>query len=225
MGKDFRGTALLVDYIDFGRGLSLAAGSVAGSGPRLRLVGGLSLAETGLVIDSGGATITGAFAAGTTLSRGTGVDTANTFYDTAVFTMGSMIVTQIIVDLTDLVSSTTDLDIVGEDDVANCSWGQITTAVNGVIIGGKMTCLEAPAGGQTDIDIYSATVSTGTEDAAITALVETALISSGGAWTSGRTLGMTLLPPADDYIYFVVGAAGTAAAYTAGKFLIELYGT
>jgi hypothetical protein len=33
-----------------------------------------------------------------------------------------------------------------------------------------------------------------------------------------------VVPPANDYLYLTGGAAGTAAAYTAGKFLLELFG-
>ena len=86
-----------------------------------------------------------------------------------------------------------------------------------------MTCLEAPAGGSTDIDFYSATVSTGAQDGDVTALTETILVTSGGAWTSGASKGMTTVPPANDYLYIVNGAA-SAGTYTAGKFLIELFG-
>lgn len=139
---------------------------------------------------------------------------------------GNLITTQIVIDLTDLIGSTTDVDIIGKDGVAS-TLGQITAAVNGTIVGGKVTCLEVPTGGADDIDFYAATVGTGAEDVAITHAdlgTETALVTSGGAWTSGATKGMTGLPAADTYLYVVNGEASAPGTFTAGKFLIELYG-
>ena len=158
------------------------------------------------------------------LTRGAGVDTAET-YAVGIFRNGSLVLTRIVVDLSVLVGSTTDLDIIGESAAADCHWGQVTVAKNGTLVGGKVTCLEVPAGGVTDIDFYSATVSTGTENALVTDLTETALVTSGGVWTSGAAKGMTLLPPANDYLYIVNGAGGVPGTFSAGKFLIELYGT
>jgi hypothetical protein len=169
--------------------------------------------------------LTGALAGGPSITPGSGADGAAAL-DSGVWTNGGIITTRIVVDMTNLIGSTTDLDIIGESAAAaNCHIGQITAAVNGTIVGGKVTCLEAPAGGVTDIDFYSATVATGAENALITDLTETALVTSGGVWTSGRTLGMTLNPPANDYLYIVNGAGGVPGTFTAGIFLIELYGT
>jgi hypothetical protein len=87
-----------------------------------------------------------------------------------------------------------------------------------------MTCLEAPATGVTDIDLYSATVGTAVFDDGIAALTETAIITAGGAWTNGAVKCATTVPPANDYLYLTCGAAGTVGTYTAGKFLIEVFG-
>ena len=87
-----------------------------------------------------------------------------------------------------------------------------------------MTCLEAPGAGEPDIDLYAADEATGTEDAAITALTETALLLAAADWTIGDQKILTAMPPADDYLYLVGSGAGTDATYTAGKFLIELEG-
>jgi hypothetical protein len=61
-------------------------------------------------------------------------------------------------------------------------------------------------------------------DGGIAALTETAIVTAGGAWTLGLAKYFNDLPVADQYLYLTGGAAGTAAAYTAGKFLIELFG-
>ena len=163
--------------------------------------------------------------AGTTVpSRGAGLSAAET-YAASVFTSGGLKTTRIVVDLTGLVGSATDLDIIGNTGGATSAHaGQVTVAINGTLVGGCVTCLEVPAGGATDIDFYSATVSTGAQDGAVTSLTETVLVTSGGAWTSGATKGMTTVPPANDYIYICNGAA-SGGTFTAGKFLIELFGT
>lgn len=157
-----------------------------------------------------------------TLTRGAGVDTAES-YSAGIARSGGLIVTRIVVDISTLIGSATDLDIIGESAAADCHWGQITAAKSGTLIGGRVTCLEVPAGGTADIDFYSAAESTGTQDALVTGLDEVALVTSGGAWTSGATKGMTLLPRANDYLYITNGAA-SGGTFSAGKFLIELFG-
>jgi hypothetical protein len=156
--------------------------------------------------------------AGAGITGGTG-----TVYKSSVEKVGGLILTRIYIDLTGLASSTTDLDIIGQGASA-AHIGQITAAKNGTIEAIRMTCLELPAGGADDIDLYAATEATGVFDAAISTLVETALITSGGAWASGTVKASTAVPAADQYLYLTGGEAGTAASYTAGKFLIELFG-
>lgn len=157
------------------------------------------------------------------LTKGSGVSAMET-YASGVFQNGTVKRTQIVIDLTGLVGSATDLDIIGNTGgAANAHIGQITAALNGTIVGGRVTCLEVPAGGTADVDFYSATVATGAQDGLVTDLTETALVTSGGAWTSGATKGMTTVPPANDYLYICNGAA-SGGTFTAGKFLIELFG-
>lgn len=163
------------------------------------------------------------FNAADVMVAGAGVAGAQT-YSSGVMLNGNLRVTRILIDLTDLIGSTTDLDIIGDDGAASANIGQVTLALNGTIVGGRMTCLELPAGAVTDIDLYAATEGTGAEDTAITALTETALVTSGGAWASGTTKGMTALPAANQYLYLANGAGGVPGTFTAGKFLIELFG-
>ena len=157
-------------------------------------------------------------APGTGISAGIG-----TICKTSVQRVGDIIRTAFLIDLTGLESSTTDLDIIGVG-AGDAYLGQITAARNGTILSGRMTCLEVPAGGADDIDLYSATEATGVFDAGIGTLAETALLTSGGAWSLALTKALGAVPAADEYLYLTGGEAGTAAAYTAGKFLIELDG-
>jgi hypothetical protein len=164
----------------------------------------------------GGAVAANAPGAG--ITSGTG-----TIIKSSVEKRGNLIKTTILIDLTGLASSTTDLDIIG-NSTTPAFIGRISATDNGTIVAGKITCLEAPAGGVNDIDLYAATEGTGVFDGGIAALTETAIVTSGAAWTSGRALGFVANPAADKYLYLTGGAAGTAATYTAGILLIELFG-
>lgn len=148
---------------------------------------------------------------------------AGTLYKHSLTFEGNLKVLRILIDITDLQSSTTDLDVIGQGASA-AHLGQIVAAEVGTVLAVQMTCLEAPATGVTDIDLYSATVGTAVFDDGIAALTETALITAGGAWTNGAVKGATTVPPANDYLYLTCGAAGVVGTYTAGKFLIEVFG-
>lgn len=147
-----------------------------------------------------------------------------TVYKNSVQLSGSIYYTKILFDLTGLGSSTTDLDIIGQGAAAAAHIGQITLARNGTIFLTRMTCLEVPVTGVTDIDLYSATEATGKFDDVVTGLTETALITAGGAWTLNTAKYAQDLPVADQYLYVCNGTSGTVGTYTAGKFMLELFG-
>lgn len=159
-----------------------------------------------------------------TMSAGTGISTGTgTIHKTRVLNTADVFETVIAIDLTGL-RSTAAGDIIGVDGTSlDCHIGQITAAKNGTILYGTVTCLEAPAGGDPDIDLYSATESTGSEDDAISGLTETQLMNSG-AHTIGKVTTLTAVPAAGEYLYLVAQAT-TDADYTAGKFEIRLIGT
>lgn len=160
--------------------------------------------------------------AGAGITGGTG-----TVYKTSVEVAGSIRKTTILVDLTGLASIATDNDIIGVGTSA-AHLGQITKAQNGTIFGGTMVCLETPAGGEVDINLWSANEATGVLDGLITGLTgELTVVDRAGDWAAGdvRTSG-AVVPAANQYLYLAVGTASTptAGTYTAGKFLITLYG-
>jgi|FLOH01.1.fsa_nt_gi hypothetical protein len=145
-------------------------------------------------------------------------------YQTSVVRTGDIIKTTIAIDLTGAKSTTTDLDVIG--DTGACHIGQITTAINGIIYKGKVSCGEVPATGVTDIDIYSSTAATGAYDADASGLAgAVAILTSGGAHAVATHKTLTALPAANAYLYLACGAAGTVGTYTAGKLFIELWGT
>ena len=157
--------------------------------------------------------------AGTGITTGTGTVYANTAVKT-----GGIYHTQILLDITGL-RSTGANDIIGVDGTAlPCHIGQVTAARNGTILAGKMTTFETPAGGDPDIDLYFATEGTGVEDGAIGDLTETQLINAGDHSIGDvHTFAAGVVPAADSFLYLVAGAA-TDADYTAGRFLIEMWG-
>jgi hypothetical protein len=162
--------------------------------------------------------------AANTMAAGSGFAGAGTFYKSSVTRDGDMIKTTILIDLTDAKSSTDNLDIIGTHATNPAHIGRITDVLNGLILAGRMTCLELPAGGVTDIDLYSASEGTGAFDGGIAALAETALVTAGAAWANGTVKGLIATPVDSAYLYLTGGAAGTPGTYTAGKFLIELWG-
>ena len=169
---------------------------------------------------TGRSTLTGntiATTAGTGITTGTG-----TVYEAGVIKIGEVFHTTILIDLTGLASSGSG-DIIGKAATANSHIGQITAAVNGTVLGGKLTCLEAPAGGDPDINLWYADEATGAEDAAITSLTNQVQMCDSGDLALNSVISIPTPPAADKYIYMATGAA-TNADYTAGKILIEFFG-
>jgi hypothetical protein len=134
--------------------------------------------------------------------------------------MGGIYRMSILIDLTGLNSGGTAGDIIGVNGTAlPCYIAQLPAMT---VLGGRMTCLETPAGGDTDIDLYSATEGTGVEDQDITTLTETQIINAG-AQTVGTVTYFAADPAANAYFY-LVGQSTSNATYTAGRFLIEIFG-
>ena len=98
-----------------------------------------------------------------------------------VTTNVNIVKTSIMIDLTGLRDGGTAGDIIGKDGDGVAFIGQVTTANQGTVFGVTMTCVETPAGGGTDIDLYSATEGTGVNDTAIGDLTETQVINAGAA--------------------------------------------
>lgn len=138
-----------------------------------------------------------------------------------VTTNVNIVKTSIMIDLTGLRDGGTAGDIIGKDGSGVAYIGQVTTANQGVVFGVTMTCVETPGGGGADIDLYSATEGTGVNDTAIGDLTETQIINAGAASAGTMVAGGDIA--ADQYLY-LVGQGTGHAAYTAGRFLIEILG-
>jgi len=159
--------------------------------------------------------------------EGGGMD-ASDAVSISVGEFNSEIVTTLFVNIGagSILSSGTAGDVIGNDGVANAYITRITTAVNGVVYKGEIICLEAPAGGDTDINVCANSSGTIAEDAAGEG---EHVLANCGVHTYGlrtvfdatvMTAGVGLV---NDYIYLTHGTA-TAGTYNAGKFLIRFYG-
>lgn len=159
------------------------------------------------------------------LTPGTGLSTATGFvHNSTIIRQGAFAVTRIFMDLTGLNSGGVAGDIIGKDGgTANCHFGQVTAATTGVIYAGRVMCIEAPAGGDPDINFDSGDEATGAENAAVSGLTNhTALVNTGDL-AIGSNVTFTLNPLDDQYLYMSVGTS-TDADYTAGKIIVELWG-
>ncbi len=138
-----------------------------------------------------------------------------------VSTNVNIVETRIMIDLTGLYSGGTAGDIIGKNGDGVAFIGRVTTANQGTVFGVKMECLETPAGGDTDIDLYSATEGTGVEDTAIGDLTETQIINAGAASAGTSVAGGDIA--ADQYLY-LVGQGTSNTVYSAGRLMITILG-
>jgi hypothetical protein len=103
--------------------------------------------------------------------------------------------------------------------------GRNVVATNGIIYRIEMICLETPAGSATstlDIDLMAED----DDDVAYDGPVDDTVIARAGSWAAGQ-VAITNVPAltANDYFYLGEGdTAATTGTYTAGMFLIRLYG-
>ena len=156
------------------------------------------------------------------ISAGVGITGAADNFASKVEKIGTLFKTTIVIDIDGLNCGGTAGDIIGDDGTGVAHLGQITAARSGTIFAGTVTCIEAPTGGDPDIDLWSAVEDTGVEDTAISALDETQLCNSGDL-AAGSVIPLTAYPAADEYLYLVCGVS-TDATYTAGIVCIELWG-
>ena len=162
---------------------------------------------------------------GVLMAPGAGIVSGNAIVKYGIINSGGIVTTQIMIDLTGLNGCGSADDIIGDDgQVDDCHIGRITTAINGVIWGGEIRCLETPAGGNVDINLNSASVDTGVQDAGVAALTDyLELVDCGNHAAAAAPIELTALPPANHYLYLSCGTA-TDADFSAGRLLITLWG-
>ena len=154
------------------------------------------------------------------MTQGTGFTLCD-FIKWSVINNGGIVTSQCLIDIDGLNSGGTADDLIGDAAAANCWFGRITTAINGVIYWGKVECLETPTGGDDDININGATTDAGTEDVALTGIQE---FCDTGNHSAGSSDLFTDWPANNEYLYLTGGVGDKNATYTAGILLITLIG-
>jgi hypothetical protein len=144
---------------------------------------------------------------------------------TTVEQINNVIVTTLLVDIHGLLSGNQANGAIGDTGgAAAAHFGQITTAVNGLIYKAEISCLEAAATGGTDIDLSFNTSALaqnadGTGGAPVTL--------NGGVLSVGElfdSTGVALTASLADHYIHLLDVGTSPATYSAGKFVIRLYG-
>jgi len=157
-------------------------------------------------------------------AHGSGIadDAINTF----VNKIGGDICTTILIDLHGgLAAGGSADDIIGTDGGAAKAYiAELTTGVKGIPFEVEMACLEAPTGGDPDINLVCSATATDAENAAVSS--PTVILNNGdlalGTYVSADS-GATLAALSLKYLYLTCGTA-TEAAYTAGKLVVKITG-
>jgi hypothetical protein len=132
------------------------------------------------------------------------------------------------VDITNAESKADILDVIGTGTSSSVYIGKCSTTYVGYVYKAEMMCIEVPAGGDLDVDLYSNTADLATDDAVTSSGTSVELINAGGNWAVGMrkisTAGLTMTDGLHDHYLYLTTGGGTAGTYTAGKFVIKLYG-
>tara|TARA_R110002012_G_scaffold220848_1_gene392493 strand:+ start:32 stop:1513 length:1482 start_codon:yes stop_codon:yes gene_type:complete len=154
--------------------------------------------------------------AGVGITSGTG-----TICKSTKLRQGDVVYTNVILDVTGLQSDANG-DVISKAGTTTPAFlTKITTANNGTILQGKVTCLEAPTA---DLEFFTSTDATLKESdvAATSAAYDSLCVKSTWAIGDVKFFDATALPANNEIIYM----EGTAATnYSAGKFIIEMWGT
>lgn len=138
------------------------------------------------------------------------------------FTRDGVIITEILIDLTGLDSSGTENDVIGLATGGAAYLGRNVVASNGQIFKVEMTCLELPLTGDADIILVQGSAA---DEAFDDTVANTAVLCDGtGDWVVGETIVNNAAALTANYYYYLTQGATDNAAYTAGQYMIRLYG-
>lgn len=156
-----------------------------------------------------------------TAEHGAGCVGTATIPKTYRWTDKGVIITQTKIDLTGLASVATANDVIGLAAGGAAYIGQNVVAKNGIIFKVELSCLETPAGGDNDVNVVANASGTLEYDGA----GGTTYLSNSGDLLAGQTI-QNLVPAltANHYFYLTAGTGDTAAAYTAGQYVLTTYG-
>ena len=141
-------------------------------------------------------------------------------------------ITTILIDIEDLYSTSTRAGVIGENSGTNSYITRLSNTVNGIIYKAEMGCIETPTGTNAETDIVLAAISAApdTGDDVTRGSGYQVLVDPGAAWSIGRSMDAGLATNYGDlndkYLFLHGGniSTGGGGQYTAGKFVIKLYG-
>ena len=138
------------------------------------------------------------------------------------WTDAGVITTQIKFDLTGLRSVATANDVIGLQAGGAAYVGRNVVATNGVIFKTSVSVLETPAGGDNDVNLVTSSNAALAYDGAGGT---TYLVGDLGDLLEGKTVD-NLVPALTegDYFYLTAGTGDTLGDYTAGQYVLTLYG-
>jgi len=130
------------------------------------------------------------------------------------------IITEIRIDVSGLKSKDTAADAIGLATGVDAYLGQYTAAIFGILYKMELICLEAPVTGDDDINVmFNAAADLGYDDAAGTTGLDAGVLALGES-VDDLSPGVS----EDDYIYLTAGTGDVDNVYTAGMYIIRLYG-
>lgn len=131
-----------------------------------------------------------------------------------------IIITQIKFDVTGLTAGATANDVIGLTGTATANIGRNVVANNGIIFKTLFTCLETPLTGDNDINVCTSASAIAADGAG-----GTTYISNSGDLLIGQSV-QNLVPAltANDYYYLTAGTGDADFAYTAGQYILTLWG-
>ena len=163
----------------------------------------------------------------TGLTPGSGISgSANTVYKSWCEEFGGITKTCVLMDLTDLACGDGANDIIGDDGgVANSHIGQYDENIMGTLFMVKLDVLEAPTGGDPDINLCFADEATLAENAALSSGTNTGTTLNNGDLAAGAVHYAHSGFAAKNQYWYLSNGTATENAYTAGAILITFYGT
>jgi hypothetical protein len=174
------------------------------------------------IVDSSGNLVAASFApAAVTAEHAAGVIGTAAAPATYRWTESGVIITQFKIDLTGLASVATANDVIGLSAGGVAYIGQNVVATNGIIFAMELACLETPAGGDNDVNVVANSSGALAYDGA----GGTTYGINGGDAVAGQVISNTVQGlTANHYFYLTAGTGDTAAAYTAGQFIVTWFG-
>ena len=116
-----------------------------------------------------------------------------------------------LLDIQGLTSDATDTGVIGDEGASAAYFTKITAAVNGYIYHASITCVEAPGGGEVDLDLVFDTTATAEGSAATDVVIPAAADWTLGLHRSSDLLGAThavLTGGLEDYyVHLAVGTS------------------